>query len=168
MSKNGQKKGSGKKALVALPLAAILAVVAWMQGCVGDIADAIGVFSGGGASGPTAEADAQNDNKTEDPSKENQDATPTPAKDQNDEQGSQENKDIRITVEGTKVMIGGTEVAFDSNDLSSLTAALTTKLSELIADDKTVYLIDQSGDYNVSEEVRKVLNGLGITPVEQK
>lgn len=168
MSRNKQKKGGAKKTLLALPIAALVAVVAWMQGCVGDISDALGVFSGGGASGPTADADGENDNRTENPEKENKDLTPTPAEENKDGEGNQAGKDIQIVVNGTDVKIDGVTIPYDANNPVSFSGAVSSKLSELIADDREVYLNDQNGDYNVTEEIRKVLTALGITPAEQK
>lgn len=167
-TKEPKKKG-GKKALLVLPVAALIAIVAAMQGCAEDISEALKIFSGGGASGKTQDSTDNPDDKADNPSKEENDKpTPTPAKEEGDTQGAQENKAVQITVSGRQVVINNEEIAYTEDDLTGLSAAVKEKLSGLISDEKTTYLNDLDGDYNVTEAVRRVLEELGITPVEKR
>lgn len=163
---NGQKKGS-KKGLLVLPLAVVLGVVSYMQGCVGQITDAVGIFSGGGASGITSNSDGQNDNKPTDPATETQD-TVTPAPTEEAQQGSEQQKNIVIVVDGRNVTVDGKAIdGYDQDNLNTLSSTLTTLLQETYQDGMEVVVSNQSGDVNVNAVVNEVLSKLAITPTEQ-
>jgi len=161
---NGQKKGS-KKGLLVLPLAVVLGVVSYMQGCVGQITDAVGIFSGGGASGITSNSDGQNDNKPTNPATETQD-TVTPAPTEEAQQGSEQQKNIVIVVDGRNVTFNGEAVAYDQENLTTLTSVLTERLQSLYQDGMEVVVSNQSGDVNVNAVVTEVLSKLAITPTD--
>lgn len=162
------RRRTRKWLLFALLVVVILA--AWLICCNENIKDAWDVLSGGGASGNKTETSGKEtvdvDDKTPTPtvaSTPNTDVTPTEAL-----KGADTGDTISITVDGKKVSIAGSaieEKEFLCEDSAKLLLCVESLKKLPVKDSTSIVLQDATGDYNVSEQIRKILleNGWDYT-----